>query len=110
MSVTEIFGVPLVSLRGGLSKGPLVVNLGQVKILYLSSGMVILLAGLVSKILRRIKSSSGDRGRIVLKKPGSLRKARKVLSLCDARFHGFRPQVKLTRMTPKDQMSLGADA
>lgn len=72
--------------------------------------MVILLAGLISKILRRIISNSGDRGRMVLKKPGSLRYARKVLSLCEARFHGLRPQVRLTRMTPSDQMSFGAEA
>jgi hypothetical protein len=73
MSLTEIFGDVLVSLSGGLSKGPLVVNLGQEIILYRSSGIVILLAGLISKILRMIISNSGDKGRMVLKKLESLR-------------------------------------
>jgi len=78
--VTEISEVELVSLNGGLSKG-LVVSLWHCMMRYLSSGMVIRLAGLSSKILLRTESSSGDKGRMVLRKPGSFRKARKVLSV-----------------------------
>jgi hypothetical protein len=54
--------------------------------------------------------SSGDTGKIVLKNDESFKKARKVESSGDAFFHGFRPQVRFTRMTPKLHTSLGADA
>jgi hypothetical protein len=86
------------------------VNVEQRRIISRSSGMVALLAGLNSKALRRITSSSMEIGRMDLKKFGSFIKARKVLSSNDARFQGLRPQVRLTRMTPRLQMSLGAEA
>lgn len=75
-----------------------------------SSGIVALLAGLNSKTLLRMASSSREMGRMDLRNLGSLEKARKVLSSKEARFHGLRPQVRLTRMTPKLQTSLGAEA
>jgi hypothetical protein len=75
-----------------------------------SSGMVIRLAGLNSKMRRIMESSSGEMGRMDLRNFGSFMYALKVLSSKEARFHGLRPQVKLTRMTPRLHMSLGADA
>ena len=87
-----------------------VVKRGHAIISSRNSGMVILLAGLHSKILRSMESSSGERGRIFRKKFGSRKYARKVESSTDARFHGLRPHVRLTRMTPRDQTSFGADA
>jgi hypothetical protein len=41
---------------------------------------------------------------------GSFMNARKVLSSKDARFQGLRPQVRLTKMTPRLHTSLGAEA
>lgn len=75
---------------------------------YLSSPMVILSSGLRAKIMPRISFSSSDKGRIVFKKSGFLVKALYVESSAEACFHGLRPHVRLTRMTPRDQMSFGA--
>jgi len=86
------------------------VKVEQRRIISRSSGMVALLAALNSKALRRMASNSVEIGRMVLKNLGSFMKARKVLSSKDARFHGLRPHVKLTRMTPRLQTSLGAEA
>lgn len=58
----------------------------------------------------RMESSSADNGRIDLRNLGSFIYARKVVSSKDARFHGFRPQVRFTRITPNDHTSLGAEA
>jgi hypothetical protein len=74
----------------------------------LSSEMVIRSSGLLSKILRRTSFSSSDNGKMVFKKLGFLMKARYVESSREACFHGLRPHVRLTRITPRDQMSLGA--
>jgi hypothetical protein len=41
---------------------------------------------------------------------GSFMNARKVLSSKEARFQGLRPHVKFTRITPRLQISLGAEA
>lgn len=62
-----------------------------------------------SKMRVRMQLSSSEMGRIELKKVGSLMKALKVESSEQALFHGFRPQVKFTRMTPSDHTSFGAD-
>jgi hypothetical protein len=86
------------------------VNPEQRMIISRISGMVALLAGLNSKILRRRASSSREMGRMERRNLGSFMNARKVLSSNEARFHGLRPQVRLTRMTPRLQMSLGAEA
>jgi hypothetical protein len=74
----------------------------------LSWPMVILSSGLQAKIIPRMSLSSSDKGRIVFKKFGFLVKALYVVSSVDACFHGLRPHVRLTRITPRDQMSLGA--
>jgi hypothetical protein len=74
------------------------------------SGIVALLAGLNSNMRLRTASSSSETGRMVLRNLGSFMKARKVLSSNEARFHGLRPHVRLTSMTPRLQTSLGADA
>ena len=86
------------------------VNLGQRMIKSRSSGMVILLTGLNSKMRLMMESSSGEMGRMVLRNLGSFMYARKVLSSKEARFHGLRPQVRFTRMTPRLHTSLGAEA
>ena len=86
------------------------VNLGHLKINSLNPEMVILLAGLYSKIRLRMESSSADKGRMDLRNFGSFMYARKVVSSKDARFHGLRPQVRFTRITPSDHTSFGADA
>lgn len=71
------------SLGGGVvhmaGPGP-VVNLWQCWILVRSSRIVIRFTGSISKIDRRISSSSADNGRMVLKNLGFLRYARNVLS------------------------------
>lgn len=54
--------------------------------------------------------SSSETGRMVCKKLRSFLKALNVASSVDVRFQGLRPQVRLTSMTPRDQMSLGAEA
>jgi hypothetical protein len=74
------------------------------------SGIVALFAGLNSKILRSRASNSMEIGRMERRNLGSFMKARKVLSSNEARFQGLRPQVRLTKMTPRLQMSLGAEA
>jgi hypothetical protein len=48
--------------------------------------------------------------RMVGRKSGSLRKAEKDGSVVTASFQGFRPVMRLTRMTPRAQMSFGAEA
>lgn len=86
-----------------------VVNLGHRIIKSRSSGRVILFVGSRSKILLRMASSSDDSGKMDLRKFGSFRYARNVESSGDALFHGLRPQVRLTRITPRLQTSLGAE-
>lgn len=86
------------------------VNLGHSTINLRSSDMETRFWGSHSKIRLRIELSSGDRGKIVLRNCGSLRKARKVESSVEALFQGFRPQDKLTKMTPRLHTSLGAEA
>ena len=88
----------------------LFVNLGHLRMRFLSSGIPILLRGSHSKMRLRMESSSGDRGRIELRNLGFLRYALKVESSIDARFHGFRPQVRFTSIIPRLQTSLGPDA
>jgi len=101
------------SLGGGVvhmaGPGP-VVNLWQCWILVRRSRMVTRFKGSSSKIERRISSSSADNGKMVLKNLGFLRYARNVLSEGAALFHGFRPHVRFTRITPRDHTSLGAEA
>lgn len=86
------------------------VNLSQLFMRSLNSGMEILLAGSSSKIRLKILFSSVDRGRMDFRNLRSLMYALKVESSKHARFHGLRPHVKFTRMTPSDQMSFGAEA
>lgn len=86
------------------------VNLGQARIRFLSSGILTLFQGSTSKMRRRIESSSGDKGRMDLKNLGLFRYALNVESSMEARFQGFRPQVRFTSMIPRLQMSLGPDA
>ncbi len=88
----------------------LVVNLGHWRIISRSSSNDILLCGSHSKMRLRIMFSSGEMGKIELKNLESLRNARKVESSGDAFFQGLRPQVRLTRMTPRLHTSLGAAA
>ena len=66
--------------------------------------------GSMSKMRWRIQFSPWEMGRMDWRKLESRRKARKVASSAEARFHGLRPQIRLTRMTPRDQTSLGADS
>ena len=75
---------------------------------YLSWPMVILSSGLRAKIMPRMSLSSSDKGRIVFKNSGFLVNALYVESSVEACFHGLRPHVRLTRMTPRDHISLGA--
>lgn len=85
------------------------VKLRQALMAILSWLMVILSSGTGSKILPRMQFKSSDNGRIVFKKLGFLENALYVESSVEACFHGLRPQVRLTSITPRDQMSLGAD-
>jgi hypothetical protein len=87
-----------------------IVNRGQLRIKARSSGRVILLCGSHSKIRLKIIFSSGEMGKMELRNFGSFRNARKVESSGEAFFHGLRPQVRLTRMTPRLQTSFGAAA
>lgn len=97
--------------RGGLSIGPgPVVKRGHARMAIFSSGSVIRLAASGSNTRCRIAFSPCDSGNIVLKNCRSFRYARYVLSVGAARFHGFRPQVRFTRITPRDQTSFGRDA
>lgn len=74
----------------------------------LSSPMEIRCSGLRSKIFPRISFRSSDNGSIAFKKSRSRVNALYVESSHEACFHGLRPQVRLTRITPRDQISLGA--
>jgi hypothetical protein len=65
-------------------------------------------SGLRSKIIPRISFSSSDNGKMVFKKSWFRVKALYVESSVEACFHGLRPQVRLTKITPRDQISLGA--
>lgn len=58
----------------------------------------------------RMESSSGVKGKIELRNLGFFKYARKVESSMDARFHGFRPQVRFTRIMPRLQTSFGLEA
>jgi hypothetical protein len=82
----------------------------QRRIISRISGIVALFAGLNSNILRSSASSSKEMGRMDRRNLGSFMKARKVLSSKEARFQGLRPHVRFTKMTPRLQMSLGAEA
>jgi hypothetical protein len=48
-------------------------------------------------------------GKMVCKKERSRTNALNVESSTVARFQGLRPQVRFTKMTPRDQISFGAD-
>jgi len=74
----------------------------------LSSKMVMRFSGHGSKIMERISFRSSESGRIVFRKLRFLVKAVYVESSLEACFHGLRPHVRLTRITPRDQMSFGA--
>lgn len=95
---------------GGSSWYELMVNRGHARMSSLSSERPIRFWGSHSKMRRKMSVSSGASGRIEPRKLGSFRNARKVESSGDAFFHGLRPQVKFTRMTPRLHTSLGADA
>lgn len=92
----------------GCAGGAWHVKRGQVRMASINSGMVILMSGLGVKILTKMSFSSSDTGRMVLRNSGSLRYARYVESSGEACFHGLRPQVRFTKITPSDQTSLGA--
>jgi len=83
-------------------------NPEQCRIRSFNWSTVILSSGLRAKIMPRMLFKSSDRGRMVFKKLGFLVKALYVESSAEAAFHGLRPHVRLTRMTPRLQMSLGA--
>lgn len=93
-----------------LDSSEVVVNLGQLTMASRSSRRDILLCGSHSKIRRKIVFNSKEIGNIELKYIGSLRKARNAESSGEALSQGLRPQVRLTRMTPRLQTSLGAVA
>lgn len=58
-----------------------------------------------------ISFNSSVMGRIVFRKPRlSFRNAWYVASCIEASFHGLRPQVRLTKMTPRLQTSFGAQS
>ena len=97
------------SSGGGLAGAEAVraVNRGQCIIRDLSSGILILLLGSHSNMRLRIASSSGESGRIDLRNLGFFRYARKVESSMEARFQGLRPQVRLTKITPRLHTSFG---
>ena len=84
------------------------VNLGQLMIRSRSSCRLILWCGSQSKMRLKIMFNSGEMGKIELRNFGSFKKARNVESSGEAFFQGFRPQVRLTRMTPRLHTSLGA--
>jgi len=94
--------------RGGVGSCGGAEKLEHWRIRSLSWPTVILSSGLDAKIMPRMSFNSSDNGRIVFKKFGFLVKALYVESSTEACFHGLRPHVRLTRMTPRDQMSLGA--
>jgi hypothetical protein len=73
-----------------------------------NSGSVIRRLGSRSNILHKISFNSSDNGSIVFKKLRFLVNALYVESSVEACFQGFLPQVRLTRTTPRDQISLGA--
>lgn len=87
-----------------------VVSRGQAMIRSFSSWRQIRLRGSHSNTRRKMPFSSGEMGRMVLRKFESLRNARKVESSGEAFFHGFRPQVRFTKITPRLHTSLGAVA
>jgi hypothetical protein len=58
----------------------------------------------------KIMFSSGEIGKIELRNFGSFKKARNVESSGEAFFQGLRPQVRLTKITPRLQTSFGAAA
>lgn len=86
-----------------------VVNLGHRRIRFLSSGILILLRGSQSNMRLKIESSSGDNGRMELKNLEFLRYALKVESSMDARFQGFLPHVRFTKIIPRLHTSLGPE-
>ena len=86
------------------------VSCGQAMIASRSPRIVIRFSGSTSKTRCKIVSNAGDRGKMDLRKSRSWRNARNVESWVEARFQGFRPQVKFTRMTPRLQTSFGAEA
>ena len=73
-----------------------------------SSGSLILLVASSSKIVLSISFNSFDIGRVLLMELRSFRYALKRGSPREARCHGFLAQVKFTRITPRLQISLGA--
>lgn len=83
-------------------------NWRQLMMRCLRSKMLMRRSGSRSKIRPRMSFSSSDNGNIVFKNSGFLVKALYVESSLDACFHGLRPHVRLTRITPRDQISLGA--
>ena len=85
-----------------------VVKVEQAQMACLSWPTEIRSSGLRSKIIPRMSFSSSDKGNIVFKKLRFLVNARYVESSTEACFQGLRPQVRLTKITPRDQMSLGA--
>jgi hypothetical protein len=90
--------------------GEVEVNRGQRYIRSRKVAREILLVGSNSKTRLRMPFSSSEMGRMLFRKLRSLTYARKVESSREARFHGLRPQVRFTKMTPSDQTSLGAEA
>jgi hypothetical protein len=83
-------------------------NVGQVVTAVMSSSIVMRFSASGSKIVTRMSFNSFDRGRIDFKKSRSSRYARYVISNREGCFHGLRPHVKFTKMTPRDQISFGA--
>ncbi len=77
------------------------INLEHLIMRSLSFEILILVFGSHSKTRFRMKLSSDDNGKLELRKFGFLRYALKVESLIEARFHGFRPQVRFTSMIPR---------
>lgn len=85
-----------------------VVKRGQSTIKLRSSVIVIRLEGSRSKMRLKITTASVESGKIDWRKNGCFRYARNVESSKEARFQGLRPQVRLTRMTPRAHTSLAA--
>jgi hypothetical protein len=114
--VNDLRRQSLVQVRGdwgGVGRAGAVCSAGPANVEHLamhslSSPMVILVSGVGSNILPRMLFSSSDKGKMVFKKSRFLVNARYVESSREACFHGLRPHVRLTRITPRDQMSLGA--
>ena len=98
---------------GGVDSGMVAMGAGTVKrsharIRSLSSASEMRWSGLRVKMLPRMSFNSSVKGRMVFRNSGDRVYARYVESSIEACFHGLRPQVRFTRITPRLHTSFGA--